>query len=241
MDLAAAVLAAGRTAVRRPTSARVGRHPPQFSRLDSSALPTRRGWRGSSLDEWQATGDGTLVVIAPRAGPRRRRRDSPEPALPDGIVSADSDTLGAPVSVLTVAGAKGLEFDTVVLVEPSAIVAESAPRPQRPVRRADPGDAAPARRPPGRPARGDVAGRTDADSRTPPRHRPGLAAPAGPAPAGPRAAGRRRRGTAPTRAPVRRGPRAPGHRSCGRPGGRRRGTTRRRRPGPPGSGAAWRA
>jgi DNA helicase IV len=34
--------------------------------------------------------------------------------------------LGSPVSVLTVAGVKGLEFDTVVLVEPSAIIAESA-------------------------------------------------------------------------------------------------------------------
>ncbi|MDQ2796966.1 MAG: ATP-binding domain-containing protein, partial [Actinomycetota bacterium] len=41
------------------------------------------------------------------------------------VVTADSDALGSPVSVLTVAGAKGLEFDAVVVVEPAAIVAES--------------------------------------------------------------------------------------------------------------------
>ena len=35
------------------------------------------------------------------------------------------ESCSAPVSVLTVAGAKGLEFDAVVLVEPAAIVAES--------------------------------------------------------------------------------------------------------------------
>jgi DNA helicase IV len=46
-------------------------------------------------------------------------------ALPEGVVTADTDALGSPVSVLTVAGAKGLEFDTVVLVEPADIVAES--------------------------------------------------------------------------------------------------------------------
>jgi DNA helicase IV len=46
--------------------------------------------------------------------------------LPSGVVTADSDALSSPVSVLTVAGAKGLEFDAVVLVEPAAIVTESA-------------------------------------------------------------------------------------------------------------------
>ena len=46
-------------------------------------------------------------------------------ALPSGVVTADTDALGSPVSVLTVAGVKGLEFDTVVLVEPAAIIAES--------------------------------------------------------------------------------------------------------------------
>ena len=46
--------------------------------------------------------------------------------LPDGVVTSDSDALGSPVSVLTVAAAKGLEFDAVVLVEPAHIVAESS-------------------------------------------------------------------------------------------------------------------
>jgi DNA helicase IV len=38
---------------------------------------------------------------------------------------AGSAGLEAPVSVLTVAQAKGLEFDSVVLLDPAAIVAES--------------------------------------------------------------------------------------------------------------------
>ena len=124
MDLAAAVLAAGGAAVRAPTSARVGRHPPQFSRVPSDVYRSP-GLARIVLDEWQATADGTLVVIAPRAG-HGEVAGLARRALPDGIVSADSDTLGAPVSVLTVAGAKGLEFDTVVLVEPAAIMAESS-------------------------------------------------------------------------------------------------------------------
>jgi len=124
MDLAAAVLAAAGSSVRAPTSARVGRHSPEFSRLDSPPYDSPR-LAQIIADEWRATGDGTLVVIAPRAG-HAAVAATARAALPDGIVSADSDTLSAPVSVLTVAGAKGLEFDTVVLVEPSAIVAESA-------------------------------------------------------------------------------------------------------------------
>ena len=71
-------------------------------------------------------------------------------ALPAGIVTADSDALGSPVSVLTVAGAKGLEFDAVVLVEPAAHRGRVAARAQRPLRRADPADAAAARRARGR-------------------------------------------------------------------------------------------
>ena len=75
--------------------------------------------------EWRAVGDGTVAVITPRAGHDAAAAAVIE-ALPGGAVTADSDALGAPVSVLTVAGAKGLEFDAVVLVEPAAIVSESA-------------------------------------------------------------------------------------------------------------------
>ena len=123
MDLAASVLRAGGSSVRAPTSARIGRFGPQFTRVDADL--------GHSTElaeiierEWQAAGEGTVGVITPC-----RWHDAVatavRAALPEGVVSADSDTLGAPVSVLTVAGAKGLEFDNVVLVEPGAVLTES--------------------------------------------------------------------------------------------------------------------
>ncbi|MDQ1463736.1 MAG: hypothetical protein QOC73_677, partial [Actinomycetota bacterium] len=47
-------------------------------------------------------------------------------ALPDGVVASGTGALDAPVAVLAVNQAKGLEFDAVVLVEPAAILAASA-------------------------------------------------------------------------------------------------------------------
>jgi DNA helicase IV len=49
-------------------------------------------------------------------------------SLPEGTVGDGDDRLDAVVSVLTVAQAKGLEFDDVVVVEPDLINAESARR-----------------------------------------------------------------------------------------------------------------
>jgi DNA helicase IV len=68
--------------------------------------------------------EGTLAVITPRAH-HGELVAAVKAVLPDGEVGADSDSLSSPVSVLTVLGAKGLEFDHVLIVEPSAIVAES--------------------------------------------------------------------------------------------------------------------
>jgi DNA helicase IV len=124
MDLAAAVLEASGSSVRAPVSARVGRHDPEFTQLSEDVF-------GSAAlaqiveRERRAAGDGTVAVITPRAG-HDTAAAMVISALPEGAVTADSDALGAPVSVLTVAGAKGLEFDAVVLVEPAAIIAESA-------------------------------------------------------------------------------------------------------------------
>ncbi|MEO9138315.1 MAG: ATP-binding domain-containing protein [Jatrophihabitans sp.] len=123
MDLAASVLAAAGSAVRAPTSARVGRHEPEFSRVEEHAAGSaqlaeivRREWHGAE--------DGTVAVITANAD-HVLAAQTIGAALPVGTVTADTDALGAPVSVLTVAGAKGLEFDNVVIVEPTAIVAES--------------------------------------------------------------------------------------------------------------------
>jgi DNA helicase IV len=124
MDLAAAVLEAGGASVRAPLSARIGRHDPQFTRLDGDVFGSDE-LAAIVEREWRAAGEGTVAVITPQGG-HDATAGAIASALPVGSVTADSDAMGAPVSVLTVAGAKGLEFDAVVLVEPAAIIAESA-------------------------------------------------------------------------------------------------------------------
>ena len=107
MDLAAAVLAASGSSVTAPTSARVGRDEPQFTRIDTPA-----GVAPVVEDEWRRAGDGTVAVITTRAA-HDEISALVRAALPAGVVTANSDALGSPVSVLTVAAAKGLEFDNV--------------------------------------------------------------------------------------------------------------------------------
>ncbi|MFN2534262.1 MAG: UvrD-helicase domain-containing protein [Pseudonocardiaceae bacterium] len=67
-------------------------------------------------EEAAAVGDGRVAVLGPDAQLAELR------ALVPAASNADLD---APVTVLTVAQAKGLEFDAVLLVDPAAIVAES--------------------------------------------------------------------------------------------------------------------
>lgn len=123
MDLAAAVLAAAGSSVRAPASARVGRYDPQFTRTSGAAAVSGE-LADIVQDEWKAAGEGTVAVITSGAE-HEDAAATVRAALPDGLVSVNSDALGSAVSVLTVGAAKGLEFDTVVLVEPSRIVAES--------------------------------------------------------------------------------------------------------------------
>ncbi|HEV7451809.1 MAG TPA: AAA family ATPase [Pseudonocardiaceae bacterium] len=67
-------------------------------------------------DEAAAVGHGRVAVLGPAA-----QWDELHKLVP----TASGDDLDAPVTVLTVAQAKGLEFDSVVLVDPAAIVTES--------------------------------------------------------------------------------------------------------------------
>ncbi|HEU0041591.1 MAG TPA: AAA family ATPase, partial [Jiangellaceae bacterium] len=75
--------------------------------------------------EVDAVDGGRVGVIVPTA--LARLRDDLAAALPAGLLDAGTTpTLDAPVAVLTVRDAKGLEFDAVIVVEPTAILAASS-------------------------------------------------------------------------------------------------------------------
>ncbi|GII82075.1 DNA helicase [Sphaerisporangium siamense] len=67
---------------------------------------------------------GRLAVIVP-AGGAAELGAAITSAVPGAVAGQGADALEAPVAVLTVAQAKGLEFDAVIVVEPARILAES--------------------------------------------------------------------------------------------------------------------
>lgn len=109
MDVAAEVLSAATPDLVPPTSVRAGGEPLTVVAGEPRATVARLA------EEHRATGRGTLCVIAPPS-----RID----ALRDAADASNDIT--EPVSVLHVEDAKGLEFDEVVIAEPSRIVAESS-------------------------------------------------------------------------------------------------------------------
>jgi DNA helicase IV len=111
-ELADGVLAAIDVDITPPQSVRRSGVAPRAVQVGSLAdeLPA------VVAEEAAAVGDGRLAVLTPAATVDELRRIVPAPGAGD---------LDAPVTVLTVTQAKGLEFDAVVLVDPAAIVAES--------------------------------------------------------------------------------------------------------------------
>ncbi|WP_459545384.1 HelD family protein [Nocardia sp. X0981] len=103
MAVAADVLAAIDPEARVPRSVRESGHPPRAHRVAASRI-------GAALAGFLAEeqGPGTRAILAPAE-----------------LVTDLSGLAGESVRVLTVTEAKGLEFDAVYLVEPSAIIAES--------------------------------------------------------------------------------------------------------------------
>jgi superfamily I DNA/RNA helicase len=59
-------------------------------------------------------------VIAPAA-----RHSELATAIPGAVAGDRAEALDAPVALLTVAQAKGLEFDRVVLADPAGVIAQS--------------------------------------------------------------------------------------------------------------------
>ena len=141
------VLAAIDPALAPPRSVRATGVPPRAVRADGSRMaPGRHGGRGARRGgrpgrrrrrprrpgrrprrprRPEADGEaaeGRIAVLAPAARVAElRARVTPDAA---GEPGAEPD-LDAPVVVLPVSSAKGLEFDSVVLVEPAELVAES--------------------------------------------------------------------------------------------------------------------
>jgi DNA helicase IV len=125
MDPAVAMLrASGMTEVLQPRSAREGDWPPVALRVASTdpedVVP---GILAAIADDERALGGGQFAVILPRA-----LRVSVGGHLLTAIQGGGAGAGLAPdrVSVLDVEQAKGLEFDSVIVTEPAAIMAESA-------------------------------------------------------------------------------------------------------------------
>ncbi|HET9770598.1 MAG TPA: UvrD-helicase domain-containing protein, partial [Acidimicrobiia bacterium] len=122
MEVATAVLAAAAPGVRPPRSMREEGVPPwsvQASPDEVGEVVAR-----AVRSELAAIGDGRLAVITPAADAEEMVR-SLAAALPEATVGDRTAPLDGLVAVLAVAETKGLEFDGVIVVEPSVIVEES--------------------------------------------------------------------------------------------------------------------
>jgi hypothetical protein len=123
MAVAADVLAAVDAGLEPPRSVREAGTAPWHLELDPAELPARLPEVVAA--EAAAVGDGKLAVVVPAARASELGRLLAA-ALPAATAAAQGPAvLDAPVAVLTVAQAKGLEFDAVVVVEPAEILGGS--------------------------------------------------------------------------------------------------------------------
>ncbi len=121
MAVAADVLAAIDPVLELPRSVRETGAMPWRLQVAPGALAA------SLADATQQTanglGDGRLAVIVPAAR-QRELAEAISTAVPD-VAVGEQPELERPVVVLTVAQAKGLEFDSVLIADPAGILAES--------------------------------------------------------------------------------------------------------------------
>jgi DNA helicase IV len=114
MDVAAAVLAAGGSAASAGRSVRSTGVRPWSVRVAETDLPRAAAAAAAEFD----AEDGTLAVIAPHA-----LLDAVADAVRARVPAMSADLTAGPV-VLPPEGAKGLEFDSVLVVDPAGIVAD---------------------------------------------------------------------------------------------------------------------
>ena len=128
MAVAADVLAGFAPELEPPSSVRDGGDPPWHERVDEAALAERLP--AIVAAETDVLGEGRLAVLVPeaRAAELGERVTAALAAAtpPVEVGVGGTRALDATVAVLTVTQVKGLEFDVVVLVDPDAILAESA-------------------------------------------------------------------------------------------------------------------
>ena len=118
MEVAADVLKAVAPEEEPPESVRSGEAPPRALLTTGGELPDALTRLVKS--ELAEIGDGRLAVITADT-----RHAEIAALLPEGASPATLDALDSPVTVLTVPQCKGLEFDAVVVVAPSEIIAQS--------------------------------------------------------------------------------------------------------------------
>ena len=122
MAVAADVLASFRPDEEPPTSVRSTGTEPWSRRVDPADLAGTLP--GIVASEVTSLGDGRLAVVVP-AGQVRELGDAIAAAVPGTALVDTPAALDSPAIVITATQAKGLEFDTVLVVDPAGILAES--------------------------------------------------------------------------------------------------------------------
>ncbi len=122
MAVAAGVLASVAPDEQPPESVREEGVPPRAVKIaDASLAAGAAAAAAADLAELAAHPDGgRLAVIAPTA-----RIGELAQAMPAAVPGDSAEALDSPVALFTVGQAKGLEFDRVVLVDPTGILAQS--------------------------------------------------------------------------------------------------------------------
>ena len=118
-DVADDVLAAIEPSLTAPRSVRSTGVPPRAARVKGGVIDDAVA--KVVAEEAGAVGDGRTAVLAPE-----RRVAALRERVLGAVAGEEGDVdLSAPVVVLPVTAAKGLEFDAVVVVEPAELLAES--------------------------------------------------------------------------------------------------------------------
>jgi DNA helicase IV len=125
MTLAARVLAEAAPSLTPPRSVRASGQQPLLRRVANGEL--EKEVVKAALAERRALGEGKIVVIAPdaRLASLAGELEAPVARGHEGLSPREArEILDAPLVVLGVDAVRGLEFDSVVLVDPAEIVSE---------------------------------------------------------------------------------------------------------------------